>query len=287
MITTKSFQHKPRLRAYGISMWAWFIYFLAAVGYFAIDSANALQVPLSTTFWNVSYTVLASIFLLDAILYFIEWWMDQESPVFLDTDAWGHLLNIVASSLYVVSSSLFFFFPQVDAAGQLAHEHATVQAALNFAAVLLFALDSLIFLSSYYAHRVSLPRHARHEQPLLRDPSLWSELLNVLPSLGYFCTGCVQLFALLDTQLQLQDVRQLQRTLANANVTLDATYAVDAVLLAWGWWQQYDAQHTVVEISTHGEDQDDDDDDNMDNNHDKHHEANRLLKETQLHSLVQ
>ena len=146
-------------------------------------------------------------FLLNAIVYFFDWFFDEEEERKFDIACWAHLCNILASALFVVSSSLFFFFPDVDSKGALAKEHATVQAALNFSAVFLFALDGFMFNSSYGNKRIDMSKTEKEDQPVLKDPKFYEEMLNTVPSLGYFGTGVAKLFSLLDTDLKLEDVR--------------------------------------------------------------------------------
>jgi 4-hydroxybenzoate polyprenyltransferase len=52
-------------------------------------------------------------------------------------------INIIASLLYVVSSFLFCLYP-IDTQSLTSRAHATVQSGLNFAAVMLYAIDALM-----------------------------------------------------------------------------------------------------------------------------------------------
>ncbi len=86
----------------------------------------------------------------------------------------------------MLSSALYFFFPAVDSGGKLAQSHATVQAAINLLAVVLFLLDALMYNSWHYNTRPHATRFY-----------WWGELLNTLPSLGYTGTAVAQLSAAL------------------------------------------------------------------------------------------
>jgi hypothetical protein len=242
-----------KLRLCGVSCLAWVLSLLASLGYFAADSMSALSVSLSSWTWNTTYTLLSLAFLVDAVLYLVEWWINEERrPRLITSGCWANIVNIVASSLYLLSSSLFFFYPQTDGQGLLARDHAIVQAALNFSAVLLFAIDALMFNSEYYNERAALSKSEKHDAPLLKEAHFYAELFNTLPSLGYLSTGLVQLFSLLDRDYTLGDLLRLRATMGQINVVFDALYALDALLLGWGWWLDYNAQFSVHEIRVLG-----------------------------------
>lgn len=94
---------------------------------------------------------------------------------------------MVASLLYVVSAFLFFLYP-IDTQSLVSRAHATVQSGLNFAAVLLFAIDALMYNSGYALRRQRIRKKTDEEEPLFRSFEFFAELFNTVPSLGYFIT---------------------------------------------------------------------------------------------------
>jgi hypothetical protein len=187
-----------RLWLCGVGFWGWFLYLLGSAGYFAIDSMAALNLSLPESTWDLVYTVLAAVFLLDAIVYGIEWALDSAAPRRLDTGFWANATNVTASLFLVVSAGIFLVYPRVGAAGDFEKERVIVQSALNLSAVLLYALDALLYASEYYNARLELSNAERADRPVLREPHFYSELLNAVSSLGYLATGVVQIFSILN-----------------------------------------------------------------------------------------
>ena len=197
-----------RLFLCGVGMWGWLLYLLGSAGYFAIDSMAALNVNLEESTWDIVYTALAAVFLIDALVYGVEWLLDSSgAPRRLDTGFWANVVNVVASLFLVISAGLFLVYPRSD--GNFFKERAIVQSALNLSAVLLYALDALLYGSEYYNARLELSRAERSDRPVLREPHFYSEVLNIVSSLGYLCTGVVQIFSILNMVVDLGERRLL------------------------------------------------------------------------------
>ena len=60
-------------------------------------------------------------------------------------------------------------------------------------AVTLFVIDSFLYASNYHRYRVG----RLCNRAVLKDPNLWGEVFNVLPSIGYLVTTIYQMTALL------------------------------------------------------------------------------------------
>ena len=85
----------------------------------------------------------------------------------------------LASLLYVVSAFLFFLYP-IDTQTLTSRAHATVQSGLNFAAVLLFALDSLMYNSGFALRRARDRKKTDDQEPLFRSFEFFAELFNTV-----------------------------------------------------------------------------------------------------------
>jgi hypothetical protein len=125
------------LHGCGIGMWGWMIYFIGSVGYFVVDGMSALNTSQAERTWDIMYTVLAGVFLFDAVLYQIEWFADTVAPRHLDTAFWANATNIFASLFLVFSAGIFLVYPRDAGNGSLYKERAIVQSALNLSAVML------------------------------------------------------------------------------------------------------------------------------------------------------
>ena len=101
-----------RIRLCGVGAWGWILYFLGSVGYFVIDSFAALNFNFSEFAWDVVYTTLAGVFVLDAIVYSIEWFLDSAAPRKLDSGFWANALNFLASLFLFASSVIFLVYPR-------------------------------------------------------------------------------------------------------------------------------------------------------------------------------
>lgn len=189
------------LRLCGLSFWGWFIYFLGSVGYFVVDSMAAMSLNLDDQTWDIAYTTLALVFLVNSLVYQVEWFLDSEAPRVLDTSFWANATNVFASLVLVVSAGIFLVYPRDAGGGSLYKERAIVQSAFNLTAVMLYALDSLLFGTSYYNSRLAMTRTERADSPVLREPYFWSELLCIMASFGYQVLSCVcVLFCLLSAE---------------------------------------------------------------------------------------
>ncbi len=240
-----------RLRLCGVGMWGWLLYLLGSAGYFVADSLAALNMNLDESSWDVMYTALAAVFLLDSLVYLVEWLLDTEPPRKLDSAFWANAVNVAASLFLVASAGLFLVYPRDEGYGSLYKERAIVQSALNLSAVLLYALDALLYGSEYYNARLDMTRVEKADRPLLREPHFFSEVLNNVSSLGYLATGVVQLFSILNRVVDPAGFRRLQASLSLANLVFDLMYGLNALQCAWAWWTDYNAQYSVKEVAVH------------------------------------
>jgi hypothetical protein len=103
--------------------WAYVIYFLAEVGYVSLDIIAYLNSSFYTDYlWTVWYLLLASAFVVDALLFGYGWMrnslLDQEkhgkTHIELDTSFWAEVFRCVGralpSSFLLLSTSSSFFF---------------------------------------------------------------------------------------------------------------------------------------------------------------------------------
>lgn len=234
----------------------WFVYLVGSLAYLAVDGLSALNIPMPAVVVNSLYAGLAILFLFNALTYLLLWKqeLDPEAPFVPDVALWGELLNVFASILYVVSAVFYFFFPTDS--GVLGSAHVTVQAALNFAAVLLYLLDALLYASAYWTRRVLMRQKQEEEEgeeeeePLMRDTEFWGEGVNVGASAGYAATGGVQLFAMLGQQGGGggEGYDALLRSMRAINLLFDALYLLDAILYARLWYLDAVKQHLHQQV---------------------------------------
>ena len=183
----------------------WF--FIAALGYVTYDimfglitlycTSGACQawingdrlVPTSVLLTNI----WAAIFLLDSFLYLASLLVhspdDRGKFVFWSAEVG----NVVASALFMASQAMYFhpgfLVQELDPFFRVV----TIQAMLYAAAMLIWLYNSLQYFAIYWQWRKA---NAADALPLLRDIWFYAELLNVIPSIGYFYTSLWALLVL-------------------------------------------------------------------------------------------
>lgn len=247
--------------------WGWVGYLVGSIGYLVMDSLSALNVTMDFNLYNGLYVALACCFLLNSLCYLRLWYCTCPRPIFYDDSFWAEVLNIIASALYVVSAALLCVFP-LDTDTPLARAHATVQSGLNFAAVLLFCVDSLLYATALRNEtlRYHLTQQASHHQhhhhysspSLFRKPSFWSCIICIAASCGYLGTGSMQLFLTLaeassNPSWTADAVLRSTRTI---NLLFDAFFSLDALLCAYIWKKGDDSDddHVDDDESSDGDD---------------------------------
>lgn len=195
-------------RGMDANFWAFFVYLIGSIGYLIGDGFAMFNFPISDTASDSLFTALAALFFVNSVQYFFIWMIwSKRRP---DIECWAEIINMLASLLYVVSAFLFFLYP-IDTQTLTSRAHATVQSGLNFAAVMLFAVDALMYNSGFALrrHRARKKSDDQEEEPLFRSFEFFAELFNTIPSLGYFVTGMIQFFRLVPRKMFIKRCRVL------------------------------------------------------------------------------
>jgi hypothetical protein len=57
----------------GVGLLTWFLYFVSSLGYFMADGLSASFTDITPFWWNVIYTSLAVLTVVDALFYMADW----------------------------------------------------------------------------------------------------------------------------------------------------------------------------------------------------------------------
>jgi hypothetical protein len=138
------------------------LYMLGSIGYIITDAFAASGTDSGDS--AAVFTALAVVFFVDAIVYLAAFLTDDSArpkPWTCSVGFWANALYVFAAALYVVSSGLCYLpIPQGDASAlqktSLFTIKIAVQAAVQFSALLLYSLDSLLYNSQYHGQRDEL-----------------------------------------------------------------------------------------------------------------------------------
>jgi hypothetical protein len=105
---------------------AWVFYLLGAVGYVIIDLLSAVHADVTDYQYLILFTVMAAIYLVDAVFYFLAWLVqalekrDHEGEVVqIDAAAWGEIMYVFSALFGLAAAGCGFLVP-VSGSGALA-----------------------------------------------------------------------------------------------------------------------------------------------------------------------
>jgi hypothetical protein len=195
-------------------------YLASSVGYLVGDSWSAFSKNgLTSSEWSAIFTGLAALLVLGCLAYG-SLWLLYERPLQPDVLCWATVLALLGGLVYLLSASLFFFFPSQAKDGKLALASVAVQGALNLVATVIYLFSALLYNSAYFASR----------------PGTWTlffaELLNTVPSLGYACTATFQILVMLRWGIETDPNahHQLIVLVSMLNFGCDLLFVIDALL---------------------------------------------------------
>lgn len=234
---------------------AWALYLCGSIGYAVADGLSVLGVRVS---YNL-YLFLAVLFLLDAIIYFIVWYLgSSKGRRVLGIDAWAELVNIWAS-VFLVMAAIMDVLPVPPLRTPLqAHSMALITSGVYFCSTATYCLDAFMFNSAWHSWRVEDPGAV--VTPWYKDASLWAELFNTIPSLGYCATGILSLFShmyleeLGSSSIVYAASREIVMLSRRVNFVFDIMYVIDA-LFYLATMRQQEERERKERLGIHGNQQ--------------------------------
>lgn len=153
---------------------------IAICGYVAMDIAYFV-VEIDDIVYSYACTGLASIYVLDALLFFCLFWQsrDENKRCWLTAAFYAALLNVVGSCLYL-ASSICSFFSDDDVVLDIATN-------LDIAALAVFSVDCMCFALDWCTSTRPKPGRVfvRVFSRVRIEPEMWGNVFNVLPQVLY------------------------------------------------------------------------------------------------------
>ncbi|CAF0786332.1 unnamed protein product [Adineta steineri] len=164
--------------------WATIIYIFGMFGYLTIDTINYLFAPVDDDFILFVHTCLTILFVIDAILYTIDWYMtavrlreNKDEPVHYRSELIACIFQNLGSYLYLLSALLLF------------DKSAYIELVLlfQFFGTTAFVIEScFVFLGWRISFRRK-PSTNPKRGCVSQDVSMWAHIFYIIASLLYLC----------------------------------------------------------------------------------------------------
>ena len=166
------------------SYWANVIYILGMFGYLTIDTVTYIFPTFDSTLSSSVYIFLAILFVIDATLYTIDWYMyavklraNDNAPIEYRAEFVACIFQHLGSYCYLIGALLLFSKTRLLRAILLS----------NFIGILAFLTESLLtFLGWRIALRKRPPANAKRGC-VPQDVYMWAHLFNIIAAILYLC----------------------------------------------------------------------------------------------------
>ncbi|UJR15824.1 hypothetical protein I4U23_002753 [Adineta vaga] len=164
--------------------WATVIYILGMFGYLVVDTVKYLFITFDDDLSRCIYVFLAILFVIDAILYTMDWYMyavklreDENEPIHYRAELVACIFQNLGSFLYLIAASLAF------------HQIKYIKTVLllNFFGILALLTESIF---TFLGWRISLRRQQSLDSKrgcVSQDVCMWAHLLNIIAGFIYLC----------------------------------------------------------------------------------------------------
>ncbi|CAM4749610.1 unnamed protein product [Rotaria magnacalcarata] len=224
----------PIVPIYYWNYWATVIYIVGMFGYLAIDTSNYLFEVFDDSFSCFVYAFLAILFVIDAALYTIDWYVsairspnDNNEPIQCQAEFVACLFQNLGSYCYLISALLTFNKSQYMGTVLL----------FNLIGIVAFLIESGFTFLEWYISCRRKPSTNPKRGCVFQDVYLWAHILYAAATLIYLCA--TTLAYRFYTNLNLVNVRSV----VILQILGDLVYLCDAYLYYKGWRedkQEYD-----------------------------------------------
>lgn len=159
--------------------WANIVYIIGMIGYLTIDIISYTYISLQNTISYIIYIFLAIIFVIDAVLYTIDWYISAiklrtklNEPKQYRSDLFACIFQNLGSYFYLISALLNF--------NKILMIKKTFL--FNFLGIISFLIESILTLFGWFIFS------QRNSSNNLKNTSFWAHILNIIANFIYLCS---------------------------------------------------------------------------------------------------